>query len=108
MEPGTRTKGRTVSFSIELASEGRFRLHGQLLASEVAVAADALATIDGPCTLDLADLAYVSSAGLRLFLQTQARLMEHGHALRLVNLNDHLLDLFAVTGLSQVFDIAAE
>lgn len=101
-------RGRIVAFSIELASEGRFRLHGQLLAAEVASAASALATVDGPCTLDLTDLNYISSAGLRLFLQTQFRLIEQGHALRLVNLTDHLLDLFTVTGLDQVFTIEVD
>jgi anti-anti-sigma factor len=94
-----------VSFRIQLVTEGCYRFQGQLLAAEIDGAAAALESVAGDCTLDLDGLTYISSAGLRLLLRTQARLTERGHALRLVNPSDHLRDLFAVTGLDQVFDI---
>jgi anti-sigma B factor antagonist len=94
-----------MAFHIEYTAEGRYRLHGQLLASEIEGAASALEPVQGDLVLDLADLQYVSSAGLRLFLRTQARLADQGHALRLVNLGDHIRDLMEVTGLDQIFDL---
>ena len=94
-----------MAFHIEYAAEGRYRLRGQLLASEVPGAASALDGATGDVELDLADLQYVSSAGLRLFIRTQARLLDGGHRLRLINPSDHVRDLLEVTGLDQIFDL---
>ena len=92
-----------MAFRIELVDEGRFRLEGHFLASEEQAAARVLDALDGPCTLDLTNLEYISSAGLRLLIRTQARLLESGHALRLAHPSDHVRDLFAITGLDQIF-----
>lgn len=97
-----------MTFRIEYVDTTRYRLLGQFLASEEVAAEAVLARIDGSCTLDLADLDYISSAGLRLMIRTQARLMDQGHALRLVGASDHVRDLFAVTGLDQIFDLTSD
>jgi anti-anti-sigma factor len=94
-----------VAFHIEYAAEGRYRLRGQLLASEVDAAAAVLDQATGTVVLDLAELQYVSSAGLRLWIRTQARLLDQGHALRLVDPSEHIRDLLVVTGLDQVFEL---
>ena len=55
--------------------------------------------------LNLADLDYISSAGLGVLLRTQKRLMASGSGLKMVNVNSHIGDIFRFSGFDQIFEI---
>lgn len=64
--------------------------------------------LDAGCTgvvLDLADLDYVSSAGLRVILMTGKRLRGAGGRLVLARLRDSVRDLFEMSGFLTLFPI---
>ena len=92
-------------FSIRREKDGRVFLSGRLDAAQADKARTVLEKITTPSVLDLTDLEYISSAGLRVLLETQKRLMDAGHSLTLVNLQKRIQDLFRVAGFDSVFDI---
>jgi anti-sigma B factor antagonist len=55
--------------------------------------------------MDLKDLDYLASAGLRVFVSTQKALVAKGGSLVLKNLQDIVREVFEVTGLEDVFTI---
>ena len=55
--------------------------------------------------IDLEDLDYISSAGLRVLVSAQKMLSQRGGTLRLLSPNDDVSDVFDMTGLSEVFTI---
>ena len=55
-------------------------------------------------TLDLAGLEYVSSAGLRVLLAAQKTMMNQG-TLKIVNVNDVVMEIFEVTGFTDILKI---
>ncbi len=90
---------------IQFQSEDLVTLSGRFDASQSEHAMAVFNTIDFSCTVDFGALDYISSAGLGVLLKTQKRLGEAGHALRLVNLNDHIRDVFVYPGFDAVFAI---
>ena len=62
--------------------------------------------IDGvtDLTFDLKQLDYLSSAGLRVLMSTQ-KIMNKQCEMRLINVNEDVMDIFDMTGLTDVFDI---
>lgn len=68
--------------------------------------AAALETLDGiaELELDFAKVSYISSAGLRVLLKAYKQMMAAGK-MTLVNVNESVMDVFTVTGLSDVFNI---
>ena len=56
-------------------------------------------------TLDFSALEYISSAGLGILLKTQKRLAASGAALKIVNVNKHIYDVFRYSGFNAIFDI---
>ena len=50
------------------------------------------------------ELVYISSAGLRVLLKTHKQMLSAG-GMKLINVNDSVMDVFTVTGLSDVFTI---
>ena len=92
-------------FSIRSESGDRIRLCGRLDASQADKAREVLDGVTGSCTLDLSELEYISSAGLRVLLETQRRLKDSGHELKLARLQERIRDLFRVAGFDYVFDI---
>lgn len=68
--------------------------------------ASALETLDGisELELDFAKVSYISSAGLRVLLKTHKQMLSAG-GMKLINVNDSVMDVFTVTGLSDVFTI---
>jgi anti-anti-sigma factor len=83
----------------------RVVLQGRFDASTAEHASNQLDRVNGNCEVDFAGLDYISSAGLGVLLKTQKRLSETGHALKLVNLNAHIKDVFFYAGFNAVFDI---
>ena len=55
-------------------------------------------------TLDFADLEYVSSAGRRVLLTTHTAMAKKG-GMKLLHVNEEIMDSLAVTGLSNVLNI---
>ena len=62
--------------------------------------------IDGvtDLTFDLKQLDYLSSAGLRVLMSSQKIMNKQGD-MRLINVNEDVMDIFDMTGLTDVFDI---
>ena len=54
--------------------------------------------------LDLAGLEYISSAGLRVLLAVQRRMNKQG-SMKLVNVNELVMEVFEVTGFSTILTI---
>ena len=74
-------------------------------AAQAANAQAFLDKVDGACTVDMAQLEYISSAGLGVLLRTHKRLMTGGSGLELVNVNSHINDIFSYSGFDKLFVI---
>ena len=55
-------------------------------------------------TFDFAKLEYISSAGLRVLLSSQKIMNKQGHMV-IRNVNDDIMEIFEVTGFSDILDI---
>ena len=55
-------------------------------------------------TLDFAGLEYISSAGLRVLLATQ-KVMNRQGAMQILNVNETIMEIFEVTGFSDILTI---
>jgi len=62
--------------------------------------------IDGAksLTFDFEGLEYISSAGLRVLLSTQ-KIMNRQGEMKLIHVNDAIMDIFEVTGFSEILTI---
>ena len=56
-------------------------------------------------TFDLEQLDYISSAGLRVVLAAQKRMDKQG-SMKIVNVNENILEVFEMTGFAAIFDIS--
>ena len=83
------------------------RLHGRLdseTAGELDTYLNETSESTDSITINIADLQYISSAGLRLFLTLHKKMMSKG-GMRLLNPQEHIVEIFEVTGFSSCFDI---
>lgn len=80
---------------------------GRLDASQARKAQEFLDAMENPRELDFARLEYISSAGLGILLRTQKRVMGQGGGLRLVNVSNHIRDVFRYSGFDKIFVIAS-
>lgn len=55
--------------------------------------------------IDLTDLDYISSAGLRVLVGTQKLAAQNGGSMRLLHPTDSVVEIFEMTGLSEILDI---
>lgn len=55
--------------------------------------------------LDLKELEYISSAGLRVVLMIHKKMNKLGGQLKLINVNDMILNIFDMTGMSEFLNI---
>lgn len=55
--------------------------------------------------LDVKELEYISSAGLRLVLKVHKKMTAQGGQLKLINVNDMIMEIFDMTGMSDFLDI---
>jgi anti-sigma B factor antagonist len=55
--------------------------------------------------VDLSDLKYISSAGIGVLMKTYKRLHDSGNTIKLVNLSQHVRNVFHYAGLEQLFGI---
>ena len=54
--------------------------------------------------LDMKNLEYVSSAGLRVLLQAEKRMSERG-GMKVINVSDDVMDVFRATGFTEILTI---
>lgn len=54
--------------------------------------------------LDMKELDYISSAGLRVLLTAQKKMMKQGE-LKLINVTETVMDVFEMTGFSDILEI---
>ena len=92
-------------FEIERGENGEIVFVGRLDAAQADKVQAFLDSVDDPGVLDFARLDYISSAGLGSLLRTQKRLMASGASLRLVNVNDHIANVFRFSGFDKIFEI---
>lgn len=90
---------------IDVADAGVVMLKGRLDASQSEKAQTFLDGLDQASVLDFSDLEYISSAGLGVLLRTQKRLMAAGGGLKLINVNNHIMDVFRFSGFDHIFEV---
>ena len=94
-------------FEIQYGAEGEVICSGRLDAAQVAKAEAFMDGIAVACVLDFSQLEYISSAGLGILLKTQKRLATSGAALKIINVNNHIHDVFRYSGFHAIFEIEA-
>jgi len=95
-------------FEIEYGDKGAILCRGRLDAAQCEKAEAFMGKLDGENTLDFADLEYISSAGLGILLKTQKRLAGSSAGLKIINVNNHIYDVFRYSGFHAIFDIEAK
>lgn len=95
-------------FEIGYGSNGDVLCKGRLDAAQTATAEAFMDEIADSATLDFSDLEYISSAGLGILLKTQKRLAANGAAIKIINVNNHIHDVFRYSGFNAIFDIQAK
>lgn len=92
-------------FEATHAEDGRVAFSGRLDAAQSPKAQAFLDALADPGAIDLAALEYISSAGLGVLLRTHKRLMASGGKLHLLNVGNHIFDIFRYSGFDQLFEV---
>lgn len=95
-------KTKVVEDKATIEVEGKLTVQS---APDLEAAIGSLPTSIMDVDIDLEDLDYISSAGLRVLVSAQKMLSQRGGTLRLLSPNDDVSDVFDMTGLSEVFTI---
>ena len=85
-----------------------FALEGRLdtvTAPELEMALEEAPADLSELTLDFAGLEYISSAGLRVLLSAQKRMNRQQGSMKVVHVNEAIMDIFEVTGFSDILTI---
>ena len=80
-------------------------LSGRFDAAQTNLAESLFSDINTSCTVDFADLEYISSAGLGVLIATYKRLNKAGFNMKLINMSNHIKDIFHYARLDKIFDI---
>ena len=56
-------------------------------------------------TFDFADIEYISSAGLRVLLSTQKHMNASDGAMKLIHVNETVMEVFDITGFTDILTI---
>lgn len=92
-------------FDIEFNDQGQITVSGRLDAAQSGKAQEFLDQVAGECVVNMAQLEYISSAGLGVLLKTHKRLMSASSGLQLINVNSHINDIFRYSGFDKLFNI---
>lgn len=95
-------------FEIGFGESGEVICRGRLDAAQSEKAEEFMSAIDSDSVVDFGHLEYISSAGLAILLKTQKRLSESGAALKIVNVNKHIHDIFRYSGFTAIFEIETQ
>ncbi len=91
--------------TIELANKSTIVLTGRFDASQVREADPVFDSLEGNSIIDCKGLEYVSSAGIGVVLGTYKRLHEGGFTLRMINVNEHIRQVFRYAGLDKIISL---
>jgi anti-sigma B factor antagonist len=92
-------------FEIEMGENGIIIFAGRFDAAQCPRAQAFVEASAAPAVFDFARLEYISSAGLGVLLKAHKRLMAGGGRLKLVNVNNHINDIFRYSGFDQIFEV---
>ena len=92
-------------FEIGYGDAGTIAFSGRLDAAQCAKAQAFLDGTNAPLAFDFAGLEYISSGGLGVLLKAHKRFMSSGARLRLINVSNHIYDIFRFSGFDQVFAV---
>ena len=92
-------------FEIDYGADGEIVCKGRLDAAQCEKAGTFMDGVSEAGVLDFSDLEYISSAGLGILLKTQKRLAESGGGLKIINVNNHIHDVFRFSGFHAIFEI---
>jgi anti-sigma B factor antagonist len=92
-------------FEFRIAEDGQILLSGRLDASQSERAKKEFDKITNSAILNFKDLEYISSAGLGVLFAAQKRLKDSGQGLKLVQMNQHIRDVFRYARFDLVFEI---
>jgi anti-sigma B factor antagonist len=92
----------TENDSITLALSGELTA---LTAEQLDTAIETAIGEAGLLVLDFKDMEYVASAGLRVLLRAQKMLNARGRKLIIRNVNETVMNVFEITGFSNMLDI---
>lgn len=92
-------------FDIKRKKGSEIILVGRLNAAHTAQLKEVLDSFNEDCIVDFSELTYISSAGLGELIQTYSRLEKSGNTIKLINMNDHIREVFKYCGLDKVFII---
>ena len=91
------------------AQETRVKMSGELdiiaTTNQVDELSKVLALADQALEMDCSELEYISSAGLRFFMQLKHESEAKGGSIRLTHLNEDVADIFRMSGFKNIFDI---
>lgn len=92
-------------FKITTGSDNTVYLTGRFDASQADTAKAEFNKLQESSLVDFAGLDYISSAGLGVLLMTQKRLMTKNNKLKLVNMSDHVREIFKYARFDIIFEI---
>ena len=91
------------------AKETRVKMSGELdivaTTNQVDELSQVLALADQALEIDCSELEYISSAGLRFFMQLKRESEAKGGSIRITHLNEDVADIFRMSGFKNIFDI---
>ena len=90
---------------IKINEPNEIALSGRFDASQVENATSVFEKIEKSSVVNFKDLDYISSAGLSVLLVAQKRLTEKKQQLKLINMNNHIRDVFKYAGFDMIFEI---
>lgn len=92
-------------FEMRIAGDGQILLSGRLDASQSEKAKSEFDKITKSAVVNLKDLEYISSAGLGVLFAAQKRLKDGGQGMKLINMNQHIRDVFRYARFDLIFEI---
>jgi anti-sigma B factor antagonist len=93
-------------FQMSVIDDDTIKLVGRFDSPEQAEAEQFFAQVARPRCIDMSELSFISSSGLRVLIATQKRVAAEGGAkLQLRGLSKHIAEIFRITRLDTVFDI---
>ena len=92
------------------AQETRVKMSGELdiaaTSNQLDELGKVLALADQALEIDCSELEYISSAGLRFFMQLKRESEGKGGSVRVTHLNEDVAEIFRMSGFQNIFTIA--
>jgi Anti-anti-sigma regulatory factor (antagonist of anti-sigma factor) len=92
-------------FELTITEDGQIHLSGRLDASQAESAKKEFDKVTLSAVVNFKDLDYISSAGLGILFAAQKRLKDAGQGLKLINMNQHIRDVFRYARFDLIFEI---